>query len=147
MRAFADSSTLVKIYADEEGAVEARSLDLVIVSAVSRVEVPSALWRKCSDGTLSELSADLLTREFLADLSGTPGGNFQLMVAVPVTAEILDSAGKLVRTHRLRSLDAIQLASALRAREGDARCQTFSTYDRQLGRAALLEGFTPFPSS
>lgn len=92
MRVFADSSTLVKIYADEEGTVEAQSLELVVVSAVSRVEVPSALWRKCRNGYLSELSADLLTREFLADLSGVPGSNFQLMVTVPVTAGILDSA-------------------------------------------------------
>jgi len=87
---FADSSTLAKVYADEEGADEARRLELVVVSAVSRVEVPSALWRKCRDGTLSELSADLLTREFLADLGGRPGGNFELIVAMPLTAETLD---------------------------------------------------------
>ncbi len=147
MTVFADSSTLVKLYADEEGAVEARSLELVAVSAVSRVEVPSALWRKCRDGILNELSADLLTREFLADLSGMPGGNFKLIVAIPLTAETLDSAARLARVHGLRSVDAIQLASAIRAREGDPRCQTFSTFDQQLGSAALVEGFAPFPPS
>jgi len=144
---FADSSTLAKVYADEEGADEARRLELVVVSAASRVEVPSALWRKCRDGTLSELSADLLTREFLADLGGRPGGNFELIVAIPLTAETLDLAAGLVRTHGLRSMDAIQLASAKRAREGDTGCQMFSTFDRRLASAALAEGFAPFPSS
>ena len=147
MRIFADASTLVKIYADEEGSVEARSLELVAVSAVSRVEVPSALWRKCRDGILSKQSAALLTREYLADLSGVPGGNFELIVAIPLTAETLDIAARLTRGHGLRSLDAIQLASAIRAREADAGCQTFSTFDHRLGSAALVEGFAPFPSS
>lgn len=147
MTVFADSSTLVKIYSDEEGADEARSIELAAVSAVSRVEVPSALWRKCRDGILSELSADMLTREFLADLSRVPGGNFKQMVAIPLTAGTLGPAAGLARTHGLKSLDAIQLASAIRAREGDPGCQTFSTFVHQLGSAALLEGFTLYPSS
>lgn len=43
---FADSSALVKRYADEPGSDALRALLLLVVSAPAKVEVPAALWRK-----------------------------------------------------------------------------------------------------
>ncbi len=46
MSVFADSSALVKLYADESDHELVRRIDVLIVSQVARVEVPAALWRK-----------------------------------------------------------------------------------------------------
>jgi predicted nucleic acid-binding protein len=43
---FADSSALVKLYADEAGYEQVRDLVSIAVAQLARVEVPAALWRK-----------------------------------------------------------------------------------------------------
>lgn len=53
MSIFADSSALVKIYADEEGSDLIRNLDVVAVSQIARVQIPAALWRKQRLGEFS----------------------------------------------------------------------------------------------
>jgi predicted nucleic acid-binding protein len=50
---FADSSALVKLYADEVGHEQVRGLVSVAVAQLARVEVPAALWRKQRMGELS----------------------------------------------------------------------------------------------
>jgi len=52
---FLDSSALVKRYADEPGADLVRSLSPCVVSAIARVEVPAALWRKHRDAGFTVL--------------------------------------------------------------------------------------------
>ena len=48
MIVFADSSAIAKLYADEQDHPLVRGLDGLVVSALARVEVPSAIWRKGS---------------------------------------------------------------------------------------------------
>jgi hypothetical protein len=50
---FADSSALVKLYADEPGHEQVRNPGLLLVSQLARVEVPAAIWRKHRMGELS----------------------------------------------------------------------------------------------
>lgn len=50
---FADSSALVKLYADELGVDVVRAVPSLIISQLARVEVPAALWRKHRLGELS----------------------------------------------------------------------------------------------
>lgn len=64
MTVFADSSALVKLYADEPDADRVRGVELVVVSAVARVEVPAALWRKSRTGELAVADAALLSEVF-----------------------------------------------------------------------------------
>ena len=64
MSVFADSSALVKLYADEAGAGEVRALRAVAVSQLSRVEVPAALWAKQRLVELDVVDAQVLTAEF-----------------------------------------------------------------------------------
>ena len=52
MTCFADSSALVKLYADEDGARSIRLLGLLVVSEIARAEVPAALWHKQRAGEL-----------------------------------------------------------------------------------------------
>ena len=42
---FADSSALVKLYADEAGSSEVRGFERFVVAQIARVEVPAALWK------------------------------------------------------------------------------------------------------
>lgn len=135
MTAFADSSALVKLYADEPGYREVRALaEPLVASQLARVEVPAAFWRKQRTGELSSSDAGLLTEEFVADWFS---GRF---VVVRPDSELLDDAARLVAVHGLRAYDGVQLASALQARAADPECDTFSGFDDHLVAAAAAEG-------
>jgi len=58
----------------------------------------------------------------------------------PVT-RIRVVAARLLRTHALRAVDALQLAAAIIASDGDSSTLTFVTLDRRLAIAADKEGF------
>ena len=137
---YADTSAVLKLYVDEAGSDEMRSLNLVVVSALSEVEGTSAIWRKTRIGDLEELQAHHLIRRFRTDLRSDLFDRTNL-VAVPVTSNLLSLATELVPVHGLKSLDAIQLASAKAAREAEPDLDTFACYDRNLGRAAASQGF------
>jgi predicted nucleic acid-binding protein len=138
---FADSSAVVKLYADEEGHESVRSLDAMVVSAVTRVEVPAALWRKHRMGELDVHDARTLVQAFEHDLAG-PAGR---LVTLQLTNEILDTAAELTAIHGLRAYDAIQLASARAARLIDPTCSTFAVFESELSVAAAREGFAVVP--
>lgn len=136
MTVFADSSALVKRYADESGAVAVRALPFLVVSALARVEVPAALWRKTRTGELSVEDAAHLSAAFGADYA-----DGDLMVAVAAQGAVLDDAARLVATHALRAYDAVQLASARAARHADEQVDGFVCFDAGLRQAAAAEGF------
>jgi uncharacterized protein len=141
---FADSSALVKLYADEQDHEQLRALPVVVVSQIARVEVPAALWRKQRMGELSAENAQILTADFEADFYGaaTEPSRF---AAILTTGAILDAAARLCGIHRLRAYDGVQLASALAARHADAACATLAAFDRSLRAAASTEGFSVLP--
>jgi predicted nucleic acid-binding protein len=65
---FADSSSLVKLYADEAGAEQVRALPRPLyVSLLARVEVPAALWRKHRTKALTADETAELVAAFAAD--------------------------------------------------------------------------------
>jgi len=51
------------------------------------------------------------------------------------------TAARLLRVHPLRAADALQLAAAIVASEGDPRTLPFVTFDARLASAASREGF------
>jgi uncharacterized protein len=113
---------------------------------LARVEVAAALWRKHRTGDLDLDDVLLLTRDFGADYGGTPDGppRFQ---TVEVTEAAVERAAELTGTHGLRAYDAVQLASALAVRKVDKSCTMLASFDRDLIRAAALEGFEVLPSA
>ncbi|MGH3448068.1 MAG: type II toxin-antitoxin system VapC family toxin [Nocardioidaceae bacterium] len=141
MSTFADSSALVKLYADEAGHDDVRALTTVVVSQLARVEVPSALWRKHRLGELTPADTSVLVADFESDYFGTPSSPAQF-VAVAVTNGVLDQAARLCAVHGLRAHDAVQLASAIAAAAADPECRTFAAYDSHLCAAASTEGLT-----
>jgi len=135
----------VKRYADEPGgAVLGDRADLV-VSLIARVEVPSALWRKHRERELAKDDLVTLLAAFESDWvrAGHENGPFQI---IDVSHGILELAASAVARHPLRAHDALQLASAIAARDVDDGVTEFACFDGQLREAALAEGFDLLPS-
>jgi predicted nucleic acid-binding protein len=147
MSVFEDASALVTRYVADTGRDTPARSSVVVISAVSQVEVASAIWRKQRMGELSPSRARVLVDAFLRDLhasyqqpSAAAAGVTYLPVA-PSTV-VLDDAVDLVGIHGLRAYDAVQLASAVLARAADPTVSELITYDVALHRAAAAEGFT-----
>lgn len=145
MTVFADSSALVKRYVDEPGGAEIRSERNLVVSALARVEVAAAVWRKYRASQLSGQDAALLRAQFESDLIGASPASPSIDV-VPATDAILRSAAEVTVMRALRAYDAVQLASAMAARAADPSCATFACFDRDLREAAAAEGFRLMPT-
>lgn len=141
MSCFADSSALVKLYADEPGHDAVRALDGITVAQIARVEVPAALWRKHRTGELSSSAAAVLVAEFEADWFGTDDQP-RRFEPVRMTAFVLEDAARLTGVHGLRAYDAVQLATACAVRDADPDIAVFVAFDRALRDAAAVEGFT-----
>jgi uncharacterized protein len=144
LSAFADSSALVKLYADEESYEAIRRLEALAIAQISRVEVPAAVWRK---HRLRELAADdarILTAEFEADYFGTEDEPPRF-APVLITGPVLDHAARLCAAHGLRAYDGVQLSSALSSRGADPDCTEFAAFDHLLRTAAASEGFALVP--
>ncbi|MGH2775040.1 MAG: type II toxin-antitoxin system VapC family toxin [Actinomycetota bacterium] len=137
MTAFADTSAVVKLYVDEPGADVVRSLGTMYVSALTGVEVASALWRKHRQAELAAESVQQFASWFDDDIHATD----RRLVRLDLDQAQLDHAALLVSQHDLRASDAIQLAAALAVRRADPTCDRFACFDQALMAAAKAEGF------
>lgn len=134
----------MKLYADEPGHRAIRALHLLVVSAVARVEVPSALWRKARTHALDNDVAGILASAFELDFHGGDDSPPRFAV-VSLTEPVLVAAAREAARHALRAYDAVQLASALAVRETDPRCSHFACFDAELRHAASRESFKLVP--
>ena len=142
MTVFADSSALVKLYVAEEGSDVVTAMDDLVVSAIARVEVPAALWRKQRLAGSDPGAARVLVEAFEADLLGSDlPPRFAVVALAP---SVLDDAARLAAVHGLRAYDAVQLAAA-RAAGDVADCRTVAVFDRELRAAAAAEGLAVVP--
>jgi hypothetical protein len=142
---FADSSALVKLYADERDHELIREQDCLVVSTVVRVEVPAAIWRKRKTGELGAADAAVLVAAFEADYHGSDEHQPRFGV-VDATATILETAARLVGVHDLHPADALQLATAKSAAQAVPDCRTLASFSEALRSAAAAEGFTLLPT-
>jgi uncharacterized protein len=60
---------------------------------------------------------------------------------IAATDVVRRTAARLLRVHPLRAADALQLAAAIVASEGEPRSLPFVTFDERLVGAAMREGF------
>jgi len=142
--AYADTSAVVKLYADEPDSHLVRGDSHFVVSTLTRVEVAFAIWRKHRVGDLSTYEARLLIDTFLIDWAGKDATGPTFLPVAPA-AIVLDAAVSLCGVHGLRAFDAVQLASAIQARTADSSVSNFVTYDVALHGAAAAEGFRVNP--
>ena len=135
---FVDTSALAKRYVTEVGSAWVRSVlqleagNVVIVSTVTTVELSSLLARRVREGTLPAANAVLLENAFLLHVER------EYLVA-PLDTRVLTQARALVGIYPLRTLDAIQLASAQIAGAILSEPITFVGSDRNLLAAARAE--------
>ena len=147
MSVFADSSAVVKLYADEVGHEAIRAIrTTLLVSQLARVEVPAALWRKQRMRQLIAEDAALLVSEFEFDFFGNDDERPRFIAVMP-TRDVLDDAARLAAVHGLRAYDAVQLATARVARTAASECDAVAAFDRDLRRAAAAEAFTLVPGT
>ena len=111
---------------------------------LARVEVPAAIWRKVRMGEVDAGDGAILTHAFEADWTASNSAR-RPFVVIALRIPLLDHAAGLAATQGLRAFDAIQLASALAAREADPGCDSFACFDAGLRRAAAAEGFALLP--
>jgi predicted nucleic acid-binding protein len=137
---FWDSSAIAPLLLAEPRSFVVRQLhaidETVVAAAITPLEVASVLWRRRHAGKLT-LSAHGLAERLFAVVS-------QSWLEIAYTPEITDIARDLLGRHALRSLDALQLASAISV-AGNARSLPFVTLDEKLALAARSEGFVVLP--
>ena len=147
MTVFADTSALVKLYAEEEHSDVVRAVaaaDELVISLLTWVELASAIWAKQREGLIGAADAERLARAVEAHILGSPAGD-SLFGVVDLSLTRLGTAADMVARHGLRAGAGIQLASALAARAADAACATVLCFDHRLRSAAAREGFRLLP--
>lgn len=130
---YLDTSSLVKLYIDEPGTQEVRSLvaeaDLVTSSVVAYPEARAALARRRREASLT--AAEHRRAKSALDT------DWPRLLTLDVTETLGKRAGDLAERHRLRGFDALHLASFLAvAEEFAGEPVQFSSADRALNRAA-----------
>lgn len=141
-RFFLDSSALVKLYHKEPGTDRVEQLfaaadSVLIISELASVELHSALARKARTGEITPEAQEEVAQNFDHDCAT----RFEVE---PLNSAVVLQAKNLVQKHgrelALRTLDALQLASAVLARsQGDL---VFVSADTNLNGVAEAEGLT-----
>ncbi|ASJ13821.1 type II toxin-antitoxin system VapC family toxin [Thermococcus radiotolerans] len=135
--AFFDTSALVKHYHIERGSSIVNELMenyVVAISELAILEMTSALNRRFLSGELTKRKLEWVLERFYSDLEN--------YVVVTISSETVSLATSLVLKHGLKTLDSLQLASALRIKD---EASIFVTFDERLKNAAEKEGFTVLP--
>ena len=113
MNFYFDTSALMKKYIDETGSDCVVSLmkdaDEIFLSLITEIEAHSTCRRLLAEKAISEKDYENLIRELDTD--------FQYYTFIPLDETVTRIARSLVNTHQLRSLDSIQLASAILIRD------------------------------
>ncbi len=135
---FWDSSALLAVVLEEERTLAMRALldqDAdIVASAVTAIEIESAIWRRRHRGELTVAAHQDAETKFARLSRG--------WIEVTFSARVSEGARRLLARQRLRSLDAIQLASAGLYPHG---ILPFVTLDEKLALAARSEGFVVLP--
>ena len=136
VRLFFDTSALVKRYYEEPGTETVDALiegnEMVVISSLSVIEMASAFRRKYNRTTISETQVNRLLSAFFEE-------SMARFVVVPLAESVLGGAFALVLEDDLRTLDSIQLATAL-ALDSDDDPLRFVTADAELAAAAEANG-------
>lgn len=135
MTLYLDTSSLIKLYVDEESSDDVRHLieksTTVVTSIVAYPEARSALARLRREGRLS-------TRH-LSSCRSALDADWTALVTIDVDAALCLTAGDLAERYNLRGFDSLHLACYLDARHRvDPEPVTFSCFDERLTRAARL---------
>ncbi|MEX5215537.1 MAG: type II toxin-antitoxin system VapC family toxin [Nitrospiraceae bacterium] len=129
-----DTSALVKQYIVERGTetVQRWQAESAATCMIAFTEVYSAVMRRRREGSLSESVARSILQTFRQDWSS--------YLRVPVHEEVITRGAALIEQYKLRTLDALHLASALGLREELEEAIALIAADGDLLNAASAEG-------
>jgi len=137
---FVDTSALGRRYLTEIGTkwtlswIEPPAGNVIIIAELASVELASTLARLQREGKLAATNAATLYADFVLHET-------REYLVVPIEKSIFQQAVRLVQKHPLRTLDALQLACALKAVALLNEPMTFVSGDNCLLAAAAAEGF------
>ncbi len=135
MIVYLDTSSLVKLYVEEEGSRLVRKLveraGMVATSVVAYAEARAGLARQRREGGLTAAGYDRAKHDFEQD--------WPRYMTIEVSEAVYRSAGDLAEKHHLRGFDSLHLASYLSLYRDGVRQIRFSAFDEALNRAARKE--------
>ncbi len=138
---YLDTSALVKLYVREAGSIALRThtakAGALATSVVAYAETRAAFARLKHSGTSSDAGHQQRRRQFERD--------WEALVRVELTADVLRSAGELAEVYGLRGFDSIHLASVLWLKARVAEPVDFAVFDQRLGAAAAKTGLSVVP--
>jgi uncharacterized protein len=134
-----DSSAILKRYISEVGTRWVKSIvsptmqNTIVVCDLTAVEVVSAFARHQREGKMTLAQVTMMERRYLTH-------HRREYVAAPLNRAILTQSRTLLKRHKLRTVDAIHLASAVELSHTFSVSITFVTSDKDLLAAATAEG-------
>ena len=139
MKVYLDTSSLLKLYHQEKDSDAVLSVieggvDGIFLSEIAGLEFRSAFWRKVRERELDEKIAGEAIEYFQND--------FDKFQWVALQADIIESAKSLLMKHGgkgLRTLDSLQLASAMTLKEDDCMFLTSDVLLKSLMREENLK--------
>ncbi len=131
MKVFVDTSSLLKLYHQENDsdtiqAVLSDGVTEIVLSEIAILEFRSAIWKKVREGSID--------KDVAVEIISCFQGDFDNFRWIKLTTEVTESASHLLMKYGntgLRTLDSIQLASALSFRGEES---LFLTSDKLLNR-------------
>lgn len=135
---YLDTSSLVKLYVDEEGSGKietlVKSATVVATSIVAFPEARAAFARRFREKSFTSAAYGRIKTCFEKD--------WLHYFIMRLTDDGIRLAGSLAEKHALRGFDAIHLAAAFILRAEVSAPVVFSCFDDKLKRAAVREGLT-----
>ena len=133
MTLYLDTSSLVKLYVDEEGSTDVHALvratEMVVTAVIAYPEARAAFARLRRERVLRPTAFTSVKRAFDDDWSR--------YLTMDITAQVAHAAGDLAERFRLRGYDSVHLAAfAEMVRRAGAAASVFSSFDGRLNRAA-----------
>lgn len=130
---YLDTSSLVKLYVEEQGSDAVRRL----VARASRIAVSIAAYPEARSAFARRRRERGLTPADLRSAKAAFERDWSRMVRLAVTEDVYRAAASFAERHALKALDSLHLASFLSLRRRLPRGgATFSSFDRRLNRAA-----------
>ena len=134
MIVYLDTSSLVKLYIEEEGSTDVVSIlknsRAVATSMIAYAEARAAFARRFREGSLTKTGYRTLLSSFEKDWIN--------YVQVKVSQDLIRLAGDLAEKHALRGFDAIHLSSAISLMKSNVPV-VFLCHDDKLQKASLRE--------
>lgn len=133
---YLDTSSLVKLYVEENGSAEVERLvdeaSLSCTSVIAYAEARSALARLCREGSLTSQEHSLAKSDLVRD--------WLRYLFLDVVPAVWQRAGDLAEKHALRGFDSLHLASFLYLANANlGEPVQFSSFDNRLIEAAKAE--------